>query len=137
MDQKIERRPHRQQSPNNSKPKKKGPLKVVHIANPIKFTATASEFRALVQELTGQDSGPPDSAGPAAVRGGSGRRGAEEGPTKEFGVCEGVQNGSGQVGFESGYEYGHDGLFDPVKMDDSFQGLMASGFWNEGADDIS
>ncbi|EYU18630.1 hypothetical protein ABFS82_10G154300 [Erythranthe guttata] len=31
------------------------PLKVVYITNPIKINATASEFRALVQELTGQD----------------------------------------------------------------------------------
>ncbi|KAL8467639.1 hypothetical protein ACS0TY_031039 [Phlomoides rotata] len=35
--------------------KKKQPLKVVYISNPIKFNATASEFMALVQELTGQD----------------------------------------------------------------------------------
>ncbi|CAA0837416.1 Sigma factor binding protein 2- chloroplastic [Striga hermonthica] len=136
MEQKNERRPHGQQNPN-SNPKKKGPLKVVHITNPIKFTATASEFRALVQELTGRDSGPPDSAGPTAVRVDSSRHGAEERPTKGHDVCEGARNGPSLVGFGSGYEYGHDGVFDPVKMEDSFQGLMASEFWNEGADDIS
>lgn len=35
---------------NNNKP-----LKVVHISNPMKFQATAAEFRALVQGLTGRD----------------------------------------------------------------------------------
>lgn len=32
------------------------PMKVVYISNPVRFKATTSEFRALVQELTGQDS---------------------------------------------------------------------------------
>lgn len=36
--------------------KRKQPLKVVYITNPIKFETSALEFRALVQELTGQDS---------------------------------------------------------------------------------
>ncbi|KAK9932709.1 hypothetical protein M0R45_019934 [Rubus argutus] len=35
--------------------KKKEPIKVVYISNPIKVTASAAEFRALVQQLTGQD----------------------------------------------------------------------------------
>ncbi|KAG6411081.1 hypothetical protein SASPL_129155 [Salvia splendens] len=35
--------------------KKRQPLKVVYITNPIKFEASALEFRSLVQELTGQD----------------------------------------------------------------------------------
>ncbi|XP_050228352.1 uncharacterized protein LOC126677658 [Mercurialis annua] len=38
------------------KPKTKQPMKVVYISNPIKFNITASEFRALVQQLTGQHS---------------------------------------------------------------------------------
>ncbi|KAF7804007.1 sigma factor binding protein 2, chloroplastic [Senna tora] len=43
-----------------SKSKKK-PIKVVYISNPMKVKASASEFRALVQELTGQDAElPPD-----------------------------------------------------------------------------
>ncbi|XP_050383331.1 sigma factor binding protein 2, chloroplastic-like [Argentina anserina] len=37
-----------------SKSKKK-PIKVVYISNPMKVTTSASEFRALVQQLTGQD----------------------------------------------------------------------------------
>ncbi|KAL7169239.1 hypothetical protein ACSBR2_034310 [Camellia fascicularis] len=34
---------------------KKKTIKVVYISNPMKVNTTASEFRALVQELTGQD----------------------------------------------------------------------------------
>lgn len=44
-----------QKAKKSPKSKKKQPLKVVYITNPIKFKASASEFRALVQELTGQD----------------------------------------------------------------------------------
>ncbi|CAL0332857.1 unnamed protein product [Lupinus luteus] len=41
---------------NNSKP-----MKVVYISNPTKVKTSASEFMALVQELTGQDAEPsPD-----------------------------------------------------------------------------
>ncbi|KAF6163307.1 hypothetical protein GIB67_025171 [Kingdonia uniflora] len=36
--------------------KKKKPIKVVYISNPMKVKTSASEFRAKVQELTGQDS---------------------------------------------------------------------------------
>ncbi|CAJ1914887.1 unnamed protein product [Sphenostylis stenocarpa] len=47
-----------------TKPRKKNtphPVKVVYISNPMKIKASASEFRALVQELTGQDAqSPPD-----------------------------------------------------------------------------
>lgn len=35
---------------------KKKPIKIVHISNPMKVTTTTSEFKGLVQELTGQDS---------------------------------------------------------------------------------
>lgn len=37
----------------------KKPIKVVYISNPVKFTTSASEFRALVQDLTGRDSDLP------------------------------------------------------------------------------
>ncbi|KAL1554698.1 hypothetical protein AAHA92_15234 [Salvia divinorum] len=43
--------------------KKRQPLKVVYITNPIKFEASALEFRSLVQELTGQDADVASSAG--------------------------------------------------------------------------
>ncbi|ESW34088.1 hypothetical protein PHAVU_001G123400 [Phaseolus vulgaris] len=45
-----------------TKPKKKNiphPVKVVYISNPMKIKTSASEFRALVQELTGQDAQSP------------------------------------------------------------------------------
>ncbi|CAA6654438.1 unnamed protein product [Spirodela intermedia] len=35
---------------------KKKPIKIVHISNPMKVTTTTSEFKVLVQVLTGQDS---------------------------------------------------------------------------------
>ncbi|KAK7336460.1 hypothetical protein VNO77_17002 [Canavalia gladiata] len=50
--------------PKRNKPKKKNttkPFKVVYISNPMKIKTSASHFRALVQELTGQDAeSPPD-----------------------------------------------------------------------------
>ncbi|CAA0812829.1 Sigma factor binding protein 1- chloroplastic [Striga hermonthica] len=119
------KRASKQQSPN-SKAKKKGPLKVVYITNPIKFNATASEFRALVQELTGRDSDTPDSNGFGSGRDGSGKAAAVvEAKTGDDEFIEMAQNGPDQFGF---------GLSGPVQMVDSFQGLMASGFWNEGDD---
>ncbi|OWM85476.1 uncharacterized protein LOC116202014 [Punica granatum] len=49
--------------PAKRKPKPmNSPIKVVYISNPMRVKATASEFRALVQELTGQDSELPDPA---------------------------------------------------------------------------
>lgn len=39
---------------------KKNPVKVVYISNPMKVKTSAAEFRALVQELTGQDADMPD-----------------------------------------------------------------------------
>ncbi|KAA0053883.1 sigma factor binding protein 2 [Cucumis melo var. makuwa] len=38
----------------------KQPLKVVYISNPMRVHTSASEFRALVQELTGRDAEFPD-----------------------------------------------------------------------------
>ncbi|KAL7092962.1 hypothetical protein ACP275_11G013600 [Erythranthe tilingii] len=45
------------------KKKRQQPLRIVYITNPIKFNTSASQFRALVQELTGQyaaDTPPPE-----------------------------------------------------------------------------
>ncbi|KAA8517977.1 hypothetical protein F0562_015451 [Nyssa sinensis] len=39
---------------------KKKPVKVVYISNPMRVETSASKFRALVQELTGQDADMPD-----------------------------------------------------------------------------
>lgn len=38
------------------KSKRQQPLKVVYISNPVRVNTSASQFRALVQKLTGQDS---------------------------------------------------------------------------------
>ncbi|KAK6942172.1 VQ protein [Dillenia turbinata] len=46
---------HRQNR-KSTKPKSKKPIKVVYISNPINYKTNASEFRALVQRLTGQHS---------------------------------------------------------------------------------
>ncbi|XWS65323.1 hypothetical protein CRYUN_Cryun05aG0083500 [Craigia yunnanensis] len=42
------------------KKKNNKPIKVVYISNPMKVKISASKFRALVQELTGQDAELPD-----------------------------------------------------------------------------
>ncbi|GFP80812.1 sigma factor binding protein 2 chloroplastic [Phtheirospermum japonicum] len=132
------------QHPSN-KTKKKGPLKVVYITNPIKFKASASQFRALVQELTGQDSDVPESARFTAGGGGGevdkvaaaadrnySHTGDQEG-IKMGHTCEGSQNGSDPLfGFGS-YDdnYNDDDGFCAMG---NFQGLMASSFWiNEAA----
>ncbi|KAF8398238.1 hypothetical protein HHK36_017164 [Tetracentron sinense] len=52
---------HQRKSSKQAKPKKK-PIKVVYISNPMKVKTSASEFRALVQELTGRDSNLADAA---------------------------------------------------------------------------
>ncbi|KAK3446558.1 uncharacterized protein LOC104444112 [Eucalyptus grandis] len=44
-----------------SKPKSK-PIKVVYISNPMRVKTSASQFRALVQKLTGRDAEFPDPA---------------------------------------------------------------------------
>ncbi|XP_004493402.1 sigma factor binding protein 1, chloroplastic [Cicer arietinum] len=49
-------KPNKKKNNNN-----KNPIKVVYISNPMKVKTSASEFRALVQELTGQYAeSPPD-----------------------------------------------------------------------------
>ncbi|KAK2974084.1 hypothetical protein RJ640_001368 [Escallonia rubra] len=50
---------HQNKATKQAKPKKK-PVKVVYISNPMRVKTSASEFRALVQELTGQDADLPD-----------------------------------------------------------------------------
>ncbi|KAI5317847.1 PREDICTED: sigma factor binding [Prunus dulcis] len=53
---------HQISKPNKKSKTKKQGIKVVYISNPMKVRTSASEFRALVQELTGQDSELPDPA---------------------------------------------------------------------------
>lgn len=51
---------------------KKKPVKVVYIANPVKVKTSASDFRALVQELTGQESNVGDASRYSEVDDGAG-----------------------------------------------------------------
>jgi hypothetical protein len=53
---------HRRKPTKKTKSKKNNPIKVVYISNPMKVKTSASQFRALVQELTGQDAESPDPA---------------------------------------------------------------------------
>ncbi|XP_020274503.1 uncharacterized protein LOC109849115 [Asparagus officinalis] len=91
----------RPKSPRKAKAKRQNqqPMKVVYITNPIRFNTSASEFRSLVQELTGKDSDIADNlakysddtraatvAGCAAVSSSSGDNsaGLDHGPLKMF-----------------------------------------------------
>ena len=59
MNQLTEQYPGRQESKRGKKPTKykKEPIKITYISSPTMFKATnASEFRAIVRELTGKDS---------------------------------------------------------------------------------
>lgn len=59
-------KPKHRQSPQKSKKKQQeptnAPLKVVYISNPVNFSTSASEFRSLVQQLTGKDSCASDNS---------------------------------------------------------------------------
>jgi VQ motif len=46
----------KQKSPKHSKADKKKPLKIVYISNPVKFTTSPDQFRAVVQQFTGRHS---------------------------------------------------------------------------------
>jgi hypothetical protein len=53
----------KQKSPKCSKTNKKKPFKIVYISNPVKFTASPDQFRAVVQQLTGRHSTVVDESG--------------------------------------------------------------------------
>ncbi|KAL6498532.1 hypothetical protein OROHE_026629 [Orobanche hederae] len=139
---------------NKNKTKKKVPLKVVYITNPIKFNASASEFRSLVQELTGKDSDVPEPArfptgDDGTIRGGAGGRweaakdhkrqvhAVEEGRKIGHTItsCDGggVEYGSDPLMIFGSYDDNDDGGISTPHMMDGFEGLMASSFWSEGA----
>ncbi|KAI3667116.1 hypothetical protein L6452_42164 [Arctium lappa] len=58
----MEKLPTVKHEKKSQKSSKKKPVKVVYISNPMKIKATPSEFRAVVQQLTGQyaTSPPPE-----------------------------------------------------------------------------
>ncbi|KAL3637152.1 hypothetical protein CASFOL_019451 [Castilleja foliolosa] len=144
MDQKMMTANRKRSNKQSPSIKKKGPLKVVYITNPIKFKTSASEFRALVQELTGQYSDVPEfDRFPAAGGGGEVDKTAEDEDrnyihagdqegVKVGQTCEEGQNGSDLLsGFGS---YGDNDIDDDGFCGmDNFEGQMASSFWvNEG-----
>ncbi|KAG2687358.1 hypothetical protein I3843_09G048300 [Carya illinoinensis] len=55
MDNNLPISVHQRKAVKKTKSKKNMPIKVVYISNPMKVKTSASEFRALVQQLTGQD----------------------------------------------------------------------------------
>ncbi|KAL2501893.1 uncharacterized protein Fot_35773 [Forsythia ovata] len=114
---------------------KKKPVKVVYITNPIKFKASASEFRSLVQELTGQDADMPEYYySPKSMEGnGVGEVAdavkveedhAEVAPTTVVGK---LHPNYGEVSTRSDTGYG----FCPPQIVDNFQELMSSNQWHE------
>ena len=66
----------KQKGSQRGKAKEKKEIKVVYISNPMRVEASASEFKGIVQELTGQDSDLAKFAGssPEKVAGGDLRR---------------------------------------------------------------
>ncbi|XP_041998031.1 uncharacterized protein LOC121747932 isoform X2 [Salvia splendens] len=68
--------------------KKRQPLKVVYITNPIKFEASALEFRSLVQELTGQDAD-VEAVKAAAAEEGNVHAASEKGQVTKLGQFSG------------------------------------------------
>lgn len=98
----------------NPKSKKKQPIKIVYITNPIKFKTSASEFRALVQGLTGRDADTDtDTAVSFSGGGEAGKVAAEDNVHAEVEQLEVTK-----LGWPSGGVVDpHDG-YDP--LDDSF-----------------
>lgn len=118
--------------------KKQLPLKVVYITNPMKFTATASEFRALVQELTGQDAdvsdisrfAAADSASPGAAEA------ASEGSVHAAAeVGGGAAAAAAEMKATSADPYEDDG-FCGAEMMESFLGLENCRLWNDEDVDV-
>lgn len=107
-------------------------VKVVYISSPMKVKTSASEFRALVQELTGKDS---DACRLMDVNGAQNspevldRRPADDHNESTFPLMnsyhESSSTSSGSV-FEP-----YDGLF--PSMDGSFMGMFQSNFFHESS----
>ncbi|KAG8372118.1 hypothetical protein BUALT_Bualt12G0033200 [Buddleja alternifolia] len=118
-------------SNKHPKNKKNQPLKVVYIANPIKFKTSVSEFRALVQELTGQDSDVPDSTRFTADDGVSGRRGEVANAVKVAAEAS--------VHDVTKIEYSSSNGYEQAVENGSVQSIFGSYddvFWHEAAHDL-
>ncbi|KAI3830269.1 hypothetical protein L1987_04406 [Smallanthus sonchifolius] len=57
----MEKQPTEKHEKKSQKSSKKTPVKVVYISNPMKIKASPSEFRAVVQQLTGRYANSPPS----------------------------------------------------------------------------
>ncbi|XP_062111965.1 sigma factor binding protein 1, chloroplastic-like [Humulus lupulus] len=151
MDNNINNLPssaHNQEKKSTKKPNKtkksinkQKPVKVVYISNPMKVKTSISEFRALVQELTGQDAEFPDPTKfPATDDEDYGYTGSED-PTAKMGSedhDEGRDHDREEVVVESStttttpntasYEMFDDDVFMPQMMD-SLSGIFPSTVW--------
>ncbi|KAK9057760.1 hypothetical protein SSX86_022598 [Deinandra increscens subsp. villosa] len=63
----MEKQPTLKQAKRSQKSLKKAPVKVVYISNPMKIKASPSEFRAVVQQLTGKYATSPPSYEPPQI----------------------------------------------------------------------
>ncbi|XP_016471588.1 uncharacterized protein LOC107793698 [Nicotiana tabacum] len=123
----------------------KKPVKVVYIANPMKVNTSAAEFRALVQELTGQDAKYPmiessvGSRGTECDKNGKFKKGfylSESLPDKDLQVVhavdgvapnsEAAMTDNSDLSFE---DYGVGGEDFVPELLDNLPGLMASNLW--------
>ncbi|KAL3534624.1 hypothetical protein ACH5RR_003085 [Cinchona calisaya] len=119
----------------NKQPKNKiRPVKVVYISNPMKVKTSASEFRALVQELTGKDA---DVPGPTKFSdkesAGSGIDGREEVSTelksKEDDYVRKGMHKRADCNLYETYDHKNDDVVFTPWMMESFPGLVASNLW--------
>lgn len=123
---------HEKKATKQAKTKKAKPVKVVYISNPMKVKTTASEFRALVQELTGRDAGMPDPTKYPEIDGSDEIKAnitsddddhaVSEVPRREQAACE-VQMKRSDVAFEP-----YDDVFMP-QMLENFTGFFPSNLY--------
>ena len=132
--------------PNKTKKIANKPVKVVYISNPMKVKTSASEFRALVQELTGQDAEFPDPTKfPAfevdgsgtvdpTVKMGSGDDHDDDGVVVEQQQQQQVESSSTitttNTTNNTPYEAFDDDVFMPQMMD-TLSGILPSTVWYE------
>ncbi|CAK9188501.1 unnamed protein product [Ilex paraguariensis] len=118
---------------------KKKPVKVVYISNPMKVKTSASEFRALVQELTGQDADMPDPARFPEI-GGVGsddhhHQEVPEGPGDQAVHEVPTMNPCGELAKKSDLScepYDDDDVFMP-QIIENFPGIFPSNMWCESS----
>lgn len=129
-------------STKKAKSNKKAPVKVVYISNPMKVKTSAAEFRALVQELTGQYAEFPDpSKFPAAAVDDSDVDADYQHPDdsdpkmkmRDDGVADAVDSSSSSIDVQL-ESSGSTALYDPMIRTSSFED---EAFMPEMLDNIS